>query len=230
MKRLLAVFCLSLGLISTNAYAAAIVNGDFATCDLTGWETADDFGDANLDDFSVNGLAPDCAATITIDDANSMAISNSLLSELDLSVAAGNSLDIRFDFSVGSLLSDILTEGGAGFSMFFINENIMGSQFDHTGQLGEIFNQEILGAESFLQTFTIDESFYNTSGWTLEIQLGSSFRFEESSSLTLNSVSLLERSIDVSAPASFSLVFLSFLAISLYSRNSKRLCTKQVKA
>ena len=219
MKRLLIVLGLSLGLISTSTFGAAIVNGDFATCDLSGWDTSDDIGDPNLADFSVDGVAPDCAATMTIDDPNSLAVSNSLFQALDLTAAAGNDLVMSFDFSISTLLTDPLTTGGAFYSVFFVNST--GDNVAQTGLVGEIFNGEILGDESFSETFVLDQSFINASDWSIEFQIVSSFLFAESSSLTVNSVSLLERSVNVSAPASISFVVLSMFALCLYSRKPK---------
>ena len=103
MKLTTGLTLLTLCLASSSTFGAAIVNGNFSSCDYSGWsKDTDGFGDVSTgNDFSIINNAGDCSASINVDHfdpaGNIMGIAvdeaffaNTLYQELDLT-AAGDS-------------------------------------------------------------------------------------------------------------------------------------------
>ena len=85
----------------------------------------------------------------------------------------------------------------------------MGNFYDNTLALGGMYDfVDINGEANYTQSFLLDESIYNESGWFLEFQLNSNFDFSPAS-LQLFSAMLREEATTVSAPGTFPLMLLS---------------------
>lgn len=226
MKLTTGLTLLTLCLASSNSFGAAIVNGDFSSCDYSGWQKTVDFDpDAGLgNDFSIANNGSTCSAEINIDhflspgDASSPYIdyalfSNSLSQELDLTAAADSTFVLEFDFSVDS-------ESGLGFlaDYFLIGLSDGVDLFDGDGQLGNFYEADIDGFLDYSLTVELDNSFANQSGWFLDFQLLSTFD-GYGSIFSLNSVSLTEVNHEVPEPAALSLLSLGLLG--LYMRKKR---------
>ena len=91
------------------ANAVILENGDFSTCDFSGWERdTDGAGNYSLgNDFSINGTAPSCEAVINVDYTDTEAFfGNTLFQFLDFSSAGGGPLTLSMDIEVNSELTD----------------------------------------------------------------------------------------------------------------------------
>lgn len=196
-----------MGLFASQSYGAAIQNGDFGSCDFTGWEQFSDTSTIAPGDFSINNNAGDCSAVITADGSD--AFVNILYQELDLTVADGSEIVLNLDFGVDSELTGQAPLSADYFAVYL--HDGLGGFFDHTGNLGAMFDGiDMNGAASFVEEFVLDSSFNNAAGWFLEFQVVSNFDFAPAF-LTLNSASLSERAIGanpVSAPSMLALLVL----------------------
>lgn len=69
MKYLRSTAVFILTLLSLNANASLIQNGNFDTCDYTGWEKdTDGLGDVSLgNDFEMGGIPTHCRAQLNVD-------------------------------------------------------------------------------------------------------------------------------------------------------------------
>lgn len=210
---------LILSLTSVYSQAAPIINGDFATCDYTGWQKdTDGFGDASSgNDFSIEANGADCSAAINVDhfdpagDFTGLALdevffANTLFQELDLSAAGNSTFLLNIDFAVESEIDSTDPLYIADYFLFGLS-NGSGSYFNQTGALGFLVGPtDIDGAFSQSLSIELDNSFVNQLGWSLELQVNvgvDNFGFSDAfgSSLLINSVSLTEIP-SVSEPAS----------------------------
>ena len=220
MKLTTGLTLLTLCLASSNSFGGAIVNGDFASCDYSGWQKTVDFDpDAGLgNDFSMANNGSTCRAEINIDHFSSPGdslspyidyalFSNSLSQELDLTAAADSTFVLEFDFSVDS-------ESGLGFiaDYFLIGLSDGVDLFDGDGLLGNFHEADIDGFLDYSLTVELDNSFANQSGWFLDFQLLSTFD-GYGSTFSLNSVSLTEVNHVVPEPAALSLLSLGLLGM-----------------
>ncbi len=208
----------SLFLTPLSAYAANINNGDFQTNNFNGWsQDVDGSGapTAGLNDFSiVEPSIGNYAARIEADywstpgDTLSTAqdevfFANTLFQDIDLSATAGQDLVLSFDwtFSGEDALFDenFLVALGDG----------TGDYYGADGGLGFLLNPTAYGAGTF--TTTLNSSFANSLGWTLEFQMNAGFD-GFGSYATIDNVSLTAVSHAVPAPAAIWLLGIGFLA------------------
>jgi len=205
MKRILPFLVLNTILISATCSAATITNGDFATCDYSGWSQASDLDPIAPDDFTIIDNGGTCSAQISADLSD--AFGNILFQEIDLSASDSSQLWLSLDFSVDSALSDQAPLTADYFSVY-LNDG-SGNLFDQDMNFGALFDAiDINGAASYQQQILLADSYKNQTGWFLEFQINSNFDFE-AASITVNSVAL-DAVEAVSAPAGLSLVVLGF--------------------
>lgn len=243
MKLTTGLTLLTLCLASSSTFGAAIVNGNFSSCDYSGWsKDTDGFGDVSTgNDFSMVNNAGDCSASINVDHfdpaGNAMDIpmdeaifANTLYQELDLTAAGDSTFSLQIDFSVDSEINSSNSDFIADYFLVGLNDGT-GNYYDETGGLGFLFEPtDIDGAFSQVLSFVLDNSFANQAGWFLDIQLnigvdnfGSPDAF--GSTFLVNSVSLIEiENVDpgtnvVPEPAALSLLSLGL--ISLYIRKKR---------
>jgi hypothetical protein len=211
MKFLLTLIVAASLCISGLSHGAAITNGDFQTCDFSGWQKdTDGFGDLGATpDFSVINDSGQCSARLYVDDVNtaSAEFANTLFTDLDLSASAGEVLTLSFDWRFEG--SDGEADIGDYFAVFLGNGT--GNSFDAEGALGYLIAPvSTYGTGQF--SIDLDAGLYNMLGWTLEFQLGDAFSPTEDilfSSLTIDNVQLKASSILVNAPASLALLLLA---------------------
>lgn len=160
--------------ISLNATAGMITNGDFQTCDLTGWQT-DSFsvGSPGYDtDFVVANDAGDCSAQVSIDyfDTQEFFV-NTLFTDLDLTASEGMGLQLSFDWS---FLGEEQGWDPLGRDYWFAAlGDGSGLYYGADGEFGQLLEGFDYDSQSF--NVDLDSSFYNTAGWTLEFQLLAGF-------------------------------------------------------
>jgi hypothetical protein len=210
MKLITGLTLLTLCLASSNTFGAAIVNGDFSSCDYSGWQKdTDGFGDVSLgNDFGMVNNAGDCSASVNVDHFDPAGdftgtpideafFANTLYQELDFTAAADSTLSLEIDFSVDS---EITSNDLAFISDYFLiglNDGL-GNYYDQTGGLGFLYAPtDIDGAFSQVLSFELDNSFVNQGGWFLDFQLNigvdiDGFSDAFGSTFLLNSVSLTE--------------------------------------
>lgn len=200
LKKIL--FCSLIGLLSCTTHAAMISNGDFQTCDLSGWQTdTDGAGDPGATgDFTVRNNAGECAAQISTDIANgaSLFAANTLSTELDLSADMTDMLLLSFDWEFNGLDDESIDADV--FSVFLFDGT---DTFGIDGLFGNIIDPTSLyGANSF--SAYLDSSFINQTGLSLEFQVQPGFNLLSSfsSTLTIDNVSLTAVSATVPEPAS----------------------------
>jgi hypothetical protein len=212
MKTFLTTLILSLG-FATFSQAALITNGDFQSCDLSGWQTdTDGFGDPGATaDFSVLNNAGQCAAQLRVDDGSSATafFANTLFQELDLSAAAGDILTLNFDWDFAGTDGDSLL--GDYFSVFLSNTS--GDPFGADGTLGYLIDPTSEYAAGQF-SMTLDASLYNQTGWTLNFVLQDALSPTQDilfSTLNIDNASISATSTAVDAPATLSLSLLALL-------------------
>ena len=194
---------------SSVAHGAMITNGDFADCTLNGWSTDSDLTAGSSSEITVENDGGTCYAQITID--NTEAFANILYQELDLTAASGSEVWLDLSFAVNSELTD-QDPGTADYFSVYLNDG-MGNFYDNTLAFGGMYDfVDINGEATYTQSFLLDESIYNESGWFLEFQLNSNFDVSPSS-FQLFSAALREEVSDVSAPGTFPLMLLSAAGI-----------------
>jgi hypothetical protein len=189
--------------------AAAISNGDFASCDYTGWQQESDFaapiGGSN--DFSIAGSAPDCSAVMNVDfgGADDAFFYTALFQELDLSAATDSSFLLTLDFDVDSALTSLDT----GFVADYFAVGLSDGLGNFTPGLLE--SDDIDGLFSYNLSFLLDSSYASQTGVFVEFQLalgadaGGLTDFS-GSSLIVNNVALVEVSVpQVPEPASMAI-------------------------
>lgn len=170
--------------LSANASANLISNGDFSTCDFTGWnKDTDGFGDISYgNDFEIDSARGGCRAAINVDyfdpigDPFGIPVSeawfaNTLFQELDFT---GNT-DSTFELTISYEAS---AEGGytepsfiPDYFLIGLNDGA-GNYYNENGNLGFLIGPtDIDGAFRNEVTFNIDSSFANQTGWFLDFQV-----------------------------------------------------------
>ena len=208
MKLTKATLILATALAWQPAQAAFFTNGNFETCDLSGWQTDTDGGPANSDDFAIAESDNGCSAVIYAD--RSDAFVNTLYQPIDFTTDENAQLVLQYDFSVTSAVDDQPPLTADYFTIGFGDGS--GLLYNAGGELGSLFGQpDINGLMNYTGDILLDGSFNNQQGWTLEIQLFSNFDFEQAS-MTINSFSIqaTDNQINVPAPATLPLILCAF--------------------
>jgi len=197
--------------ISLNATAGMITNGDFQTCDYSGWQKdTDGFGDVSFgNDFEIDGIPTHCRAQINVDyfdptgdpfgtPVSEAWFANTLFQELDLTGDAGSTWNLTIEYEVGSEGTSQDPFFIADYFLFGLNDGL-GNYYDETGALGFLVDPtDIDGSYRDFLTFELDSSFTNTSGWFLDFQLNvgwddvTGFSDAFGSTLYVNEVTLTE--------------------------------------
>lgn len=196
--------------ISLNATAGVIQNGDFSTCDYTGWQKdTDGAGDISLgNDFEIDGNPNPCRAALNVDyfdpvgDPFGSPISeawfaNTLFQELDLTGNADSTWSLTIEYEVGSEGSSQDPLFVPDYFLFGLNDGF-GNYYDETGSLGFLLSPtDIDGPYTDFLTFELDRSFTNAAGWFLDFQLnvgvdGTGWPDGYGSTLYVNDVTLTE--------------------------------------
>jgi hypothetical protein len=171
-------------ILTLNTYAGMITNGDFASCDYSGWQKdTDGAGDISFgNDFEIDASGPNCRAAINVDyfdpagDPFGTPISeawfaNTLYQELDLTGNADSTWALTIDFAARSEGTSQDPFFVADYFLFGLNDGF-GSYYDQTGALGFLVDPtDIDGSFSNSLTFELDNAFTNTTGWFLDAQL-----------------------------------------------------------
>ena len=212
--------------ISSQSLATAIVNGDFSSCDYSGWQTDTDGGVSTANDFTIVGSSPTCAASINVDYQDTEAfIANTLYQQLDFSAASDSTFLLTMDFMVDSEFSSLVPDFIADYFAIGLVDGD-GKFHDESGGLGFLAAGIIDGVESFNLSFELDNTFVNKTGWTLDFQLllgadDDGFTDFGGSSLILNDVSLKEvRQQAVPAPATISFFAIGLIGLLLRQKTS----------
>lgn len=201
-----------------------ITNGNFASsCSLNGWQTDTDGAPGGANDFTIDGSAPNCRASINVDYTGLTDVffaGNTLYQQLDLSGNADSTFLLSMDFSVSSELTSI----DAGFiADYFIVGLFDGTDYyNQNGDLGFLVAPtDIDGDNQYNLSFELSSDFANQTNWSLDFQVllgidGSDTDFF-GSTLSISNVSLTEQQVSVPAPASIAL-----LAIGLFGLTARR--------
>ncbi|MBU3002479.1 PEP-CTERM sorting domain-containing protein [Paraglaciecola arctica] len=240
MKLITGLSLLTLCLASTNTFGGAIVNGDFSSCNYSGWQKdTDGFGELPAgNDFGMVNNAGNCSATLNVDhfdpagDATGAPLdqawfANTLFQELDLSGAADSTFSLQIDFAVDSESNSNEIGFIADYFLIGLNDGA-GNYYDQTGGLGFLYAPtDVDGAFSQVLSFELDNSFVNQGGWFLDFQLNvgvDDFSLTDAfgSTLFLNSVSLTENKIQSDVPEPTALSLLSLGLLGLYVRKKRR--------
>jgi hypothetical protein len=240
MKLTTGLALLTLCMASSNTFGAAIVNGDFSSCDYSGWEKDSDAeGDVStLNDFSMVNNAGNCSASLNVDHFNPAGDStgelldyaffgNTLSQQLDFSGAAGSTFSLEIDFAVNSEITGNDFGFIADYFVIGLNDSD-GNYYDQTGGLGFLYAPtDIDGAFSQVLSFELDSSIVSQSDLSVYFQLNigaDDFGFSDAfgSTFLLNSVSLIEnkRQSEVPEPAAFSLLSLGLLGLFLRKKRT----------
>lgn len=219
---------LGAALIATSftSQAAMITNGDFQTCDLTGWGTDSfTFGSPGYaTDFNaVDTGAGNCAAEIGIDLATTQEfIGNSLFQEMDLSVAGGFGINLSFDWAFDG------EETNVNIGRDFINiglgkVNNIGEYLlhDENGAVGNLVSTDQYGSGSV--SVDLDASLFNQSDWFIDFQINAGNVNFLGSLLTVDNVALTTFALPanpVPEPAGLALIGLSALAFGRIARKN----------
>lgn len=213
--------------MTSQVMATAIINGDFATCDYTGWQTDTDGGLSASNDFTIVGSSPTCAASINVDYQDTEAFfANTLYQQLDFTAASNSTFMLTMDFMVDSELSSLDPDFIADYFIVGLFDGL-GNYYNETGNIGFLVaDTDINGASSFNLNFILANSFVNQTGWSLDFQLnlgadGTGFTDFGGSSLILNNVALSEiPQRAVPAPGSLALFALGFVGLMLRKKTS----------
>ncbi|WP_240920022.1 hypothetical protein [Paraglaciecola sp. 20A4] len=209
-------------LLAAHAQAALVTNGNFQSCDFTGWANYTDgmnHTDPNAD-FAIINNAGACQGQINIDVASgaSAFYANTLSTEMDFTSGSNAHLWLSFDwlfsgFDDGSSLADV----------FFVN---------FTNNLGDITGADaspgfLLGPTSTYGAGTysvmLDNRFINQSGWFLDFNLEGGFTPDSfSSTLLIDNVTLRSIPTNVPVPPMLALILLGAAALFKRSKQSNR--------
>ncbi|GAA0370723.1 hypothetical protein GCM10009092_38790 [Bowmanella denitrificans] len=204
-------------LASPQSLAALINNGDFASCDLSGWQTDTDGASGGANDFSIEGSAPNCSAGIHVDAANTdVFFANTLYQALDFT--GMGLLKLSLDFSVDSELTSQDNGFVADYFAIGLGDG-SGALFDQFGLPGSLsLPTDINGAADFSLSWLIDASLLSQPNWTLEFQVlvgadSNGFTDLGRSSLLVHQVSLEALSNQVPEPVSLILMLAGLLLL-----------------
>lgn len=230
---LLLALC-AFSITSLDVSAAAITNGDFSTCDYTGWsKDTDGLGDFSTgSDFRIDTPGGECRAAIEVDHwstpgdlsstpLNDVWFGNTLFQELDLSADTDSVLQLNISYEVqGNNTS------APDYFLIGLNDGT-GSYYNEEGDLGFLkAPTDIVGSARENLTFTLDSSFFNQSGWFLDLQLNvgvDTFTFMPDgfgSTLFVNEVALTEIRPPQSVPEPSSLALLAIGVLSVCGRKA----------
>jgi hypothetical protein len=205
---------------------ASIINGDFQTCDLTGFETDSDGLVPGFDtDFDVieDVTTGNCVAQIqidlfdqvTFDPVTQAFFANTLFTELDLTVDSGFGLNLAFDYNFFGEEAGVTT--GRDSFLVALGDG-SGDLFDANGQIGSVFEQSNYGSGTVRTD--IDASLFNQTGFSLEFQLlaGEEINFLGSTlqidNIILSTFELNDgQAVDVPVPATLMLLAASLLGL-----------------
>jgi hypothetical protein len=170
-------------LFCVNTQANIVTNGDLSSCDYSSWsKDTDGGGDFSFgNDFTINNYGTGCRAEINIDyfntpgDINSAFVSeawfaNTLTHELNFTGDIGSTWALTVNFG-GQVQGD---DSNVGFIADSFALGLMGSSGDYyneTGGQGTLADGALNNAFDNTLTFTLDQSFTNTSGWSFDAQL-----------------------------------------------------------
>ena len=205
---------------------ASIINGDFQTCDLTGFQTDSDGLVPGFDtDFDViedtntgncvGQIQIDLFDAITFDPITQAFFANTLFTDLDLSVDSGFGLNLSFDYNFFG--EEIGIQDGRDNFIVALGDGT-GDLFDENGQLGDIFAASEYGQGTV--STNLDASLFNQVGFSLEFQLlaGTDLNFL-GSTLQIDNIILSAfelnngQPVGVPAPASLLLFALGLICI-----------------
>lgn len=206
--------------------AAILENGDFSTCDFSGWERdTDGAGNVSLgNDFSIAGSAPSCEAVISVDYTDTEAFfANTLFQFLDFSSAGSGPFTLSMDIEVDSELTESDNNFVADYFAVSFFDGI--NFYDNTGSIGTLFEANINGFASYTLSFLLDASLTSLSNLSLDFQLllgadDDGITDLGGSTLRVNNVSITENSVAVSAPSAAILMIMG-LAGALCARASR---------
>jgi hypothetical protein len=182
-----AILACSIALTPLSSFAAGIINGDFQTGDYSGWsQDVDGFGapTGGGNDFSiVEPTTGNSVARIESDyvnlfgDLDENRFSATLFQGLDLSVSAGQELVLSFDWVFDGEASS------TDEALFFGLGDGTGDYYGADGNLGFLLEEYTYGSDTF--STTLDDSFLNATGWTIEFQVARGSSFDDAGSYAL---------------------------------------------
>lgn len=229
--------------------ATPLINGNFATCDYSGWgKDTDGAGDISSgNDFVIDNSNSTCRAAINVDyfepagdpfgtPVSEAFFANTLWQDLDLAADEDSSLELTISF-------EVTTQGSLNAPFFAADYFFIGlfngiDYFDASGNVGFLVAPTDITEGNFQQvTYSLADSFLNSNGWSLDFQLlpgwdddeqSPSYGFTDAlgSTLFINSVELLEipsadsGSTAVSEPIPF-MLFSAYLAALITIRRKK---------
>jgi hypothetical protein len=230
-------------IVTLNTHAGMITNGDFASCDYSGWQKdTDGAGDISFgNDFEIDASGSNCRAAINVDyfdpagDPFGTPISeawfaNTLYQELDLSGNADSTWELTIGFEVGSEGTNQDPFFVADYFLFGLNDGL-GNYFDENGDIGFLVDPtDIDGSFRDSLTFELDSSFTNMTGWFLDAQLNvgvDQFGMPDGfgSTLYINEVTLTEvlaPVTDVPEPSTLAIFGLGLLGLVNRKKLSRR--------
>ncbi|WP_416308438.1 PEP-CTERM sorting domain-containing protein [Neptunicella sp. SCSIO 80796] len=208
--------------LTSQLQAAAITNGDFSSCDYTGWQQESDFAApvSGSNDFSIAGSSPNCSAVMNVDygGIDDAFFYTALFQELDLSSAADSTFLLTLDFNVSS---DLTSQDGA-----FVADYFAAGISDGFGNFlpGLLASEDIDGIFNYNLSFSLDNSFANQTGLFVEFQLilGADIgglTDLSGSSLNISNVSLVEVAApQVPEPGSMAIMAVGLAGLATYRR------------
>ncbi|MDN4504303.1 PEP-CTERM sorting domain-containing protein [Alteromonadaceae bacterium BrNp21-10] len=210
--------------LTSQLQAAAITNGDFATCDFSGWQQESDFGAplAGSNDLSINGSTPNCSAQMNVDfgGANDAFVYTALSQELDLSGATDSSFLLTLDFDVSS----DLTSPDPSFIADYFFVGISNGTGNFTS--GLFTTADVDGSLDYNLSFLLDSSFANQNGIFVEFDLFLGVDLDNrtdfsGSSLNINNVSLVEVAVpQVPEPSTLAIFALGLAGLATYRKKN----------
>ncbi|KXI30294.1 PEP-CTERM sorting domain-containing protein [Paraglaciecola hydrolytica] len=209
--------------MSGSLSAAMITNGDFAnSCSLNGWQTDTDGFAGGTNDFTLDGSAPNCAASINVDYANTDVYyaANTLFQNLDLSGASSSTFLLTMDFSVFSESNSNEQDFIADYFMIALFDG--SDYYNQHGDFGFLVSPtDIDGSQNYNLSFELDSSFANQTNWSLDFQVLLGIAGFDTdffgSTLSISSVSLTEQKavVGASTPASLALFALGLFGLAV---------------
>ncbi|NQZ23346.1 MAG: PEP-CTERM sorting domain-containing protein [Colwellia sp.] len=226
------------------SFASVIQNGDFSSCDYSGWQKdTDGAGDVSLgNDFEIDVQVTGCRAALNVDyfdtagDPFGTPISeswfaNTLSNGLDFTGNIGSTWVLTIDFEVGSEGTSADPLFVADYFLFGLFDGV-GNYYDEAGTKDSFLVDQtsIDGFYRDFLTFELDSSFTNTSDWFFDAQLNvgiDQFSMPDGygSTLYINEVTLTEiqaPTTDVPEPSTFAIFGLGLIGL-INRRKSNRI-------